>query len=189
MLIASIRLQQKTTLPYEANYLDLDPTVKYPLGNPVIRITADYQDNEKRVARFAQEKMEAWYKTAGAVTVRKGNVDGPMAIGAHAYGGTRMGDNAETNVADRWGFSHEVPNLGVMGASLMGTSGSPTTSPCGSQRRTAQHLVDSWKGRTGWAAQGSGCPLRRQRLITAKILQLELHPPSQFLRVELRITR
>ena len=26
----------------------------------------------------------------------------------HAYGGTRMGDNPETNVVNRWGFSHEV---------------------------------------------------------------------------------
>jgi gluconate 2-dehydrogenase alpha chain len=35
----------KTTLPYESNYLDLDPEVKDPLGFPVCRITADYQDN------------------------------------------------------------------------------------------------------------------------------------------------
>jgi gluconate 2-dehydrogenase alpha chain len=142
---------QKTTFPYEVNYLDLDPVIKDPLGNPVIRITADYQDNEKRIARFAQEKMEAWYKAAGAIEVRKGNVDAPMAIGAHAYGGTRMGDSAETNVADRWGFSHEVPNLGIMGASLMGTSGSrnQTLTVQALAWRTAQHLVDNWKGRAG----------------------------------------
>ena len=40
---------QKTTLPYEDNFLDLDPTVKDPLGFPVCRITADYQDNERAV--------------------------------------------------------------------------------------------------------------------------------------------
>ena len=34
---------QKTTLPYEDNYLDLDPVVKDPLGFPVIRITARVQ--------------------------------------------------------------------------------------------------------------------------------------------------
>src|SRR5215204_4919366 len=38
---------QKTTLPYEGNFLDLDPVVKDPLGFPVCRITADYQDNER----------------------------------------------------------------------------------------------------------------------------------------------
>ena len=41
----------------------------------------------------------------------------------HAYGGTRMGDDLDTNVVDRWGFSHEAPNLGILGASVMGTSG------------------------------------------------------------------
>jgi len=142
---------QKSTLPYEDNYLDLDPVVKDPLGDPVIRITADYQDNERRIARFAQDKMAAWYKAAGAIEVRKGDVDGAMGIGAHAYGGTRMGDNVRTNVADRWGFSHEVPNLGIMGASLMGTSGSrnPTLTVQALAWRTAQHLADSWKERAG----------------------------------------
>jgi choline dehydrogenase-like flavoprotein len=32
-----------------------------------------------------------------------------------------MGDNPETNVVDRWGFSHEAPNLGILGGSVMPT--------------------------------------------------------------------
>ena len=35
--------------------------------------------------------MAAWYKAAGAVTVRTGGVDGIMGIGAHAFGGTPDG--------------------------------------------------------------------------------------------------
>ena len=30
---------------------------------------------------------------------------GVPSLTTHAYGGTRMGDNLETNVVDRWGFS------------------------------------------------------------------------------------
>ena len=52
---------QKTTLPYEDNYLDLDPTIKDPLGFPVCRITADYKDNERKVAAFIQDKMAEWF--------------------------------------------------------------------------------------------------------------------------------
>src|SRR4029079_3941508 len=55
---------QKTTLPYEDNYLDLDPDVKDPFGSPVIRITGEYKENEKRIALFMHEKMEQWYKAA-----------------------------------------------------------------------------------------------------------------------------
>jgi gluconate 2-dehydrogenase alpha chain len=136
---------QKTTLPYEDNYLDLDPVAKDPLGFPVIRITADYKDNERRMGPFIQDKMAQWFMEAGAVAVEKGPV-GTMMPSTHAYGGTRMGDNRETNVVDRWGFSHEVPNLGILGASVMGTSGAhnPTLTAQALGWRTAERLAANW---------------------------------------------
>ena len=140
---------QKTTLPYEQNYLDLDPEVKDPLGFPVCRITADYQENERRLATFIQDKMEQWYRAAGAIEVQRGAL-GTMGPTTHAYGGTRMGDNPETNVVNRWGFSHEVPNLGILGASVMGTSGArnPTLTVQALAWRTAEYLVKNWKSVT-----------------------------------------
>ena len=137
---------QKTTLPYEQNYLDLDPTVKDPLGFAVCRITADYQENERRVSTFIQDKMVEWYKAAGAIATEKTGM-GTMGPTTHAYGGTRMGNNPETNVVDRWGFSHEVPNLGVLGASVMGTSGArnPTLTAQALAWRTADRLAKNWK--------------------------------------------
>jgi len=138
---------QKTTLPYEDNYLDLDPTVKDPLGFPVCRITAEFKDNERKIAAFTQDKMEQWYREAGAIAVQRGPVGGAMGLSTHAYGGTRMGDNPSTNVVDRFGFSHEAPNLGVLGASTMGTSGAhnPTLTVQALAWRTAEHLVKNWK--------------------------------------------
>ena len=137
---------QRTTLPYDDNYLDLDPAVKDPLGAPVIRITADYQQNERRLADFIQDKMVQWYRAAGAIATEKTPV-GTMGPSTHAYGGTRMGDNPETNVVNRWGFSHEVPNLGVLGASVMGTSGArnPTLTAQALAWRTAEYLAANWK--------------------------------------------
>jgi gluconate 2-dehydrogenase alpha chain len=111
---------QKTTLPYEDNYLDLDPAVKDPLGLPVCRITAEFKDNERKIAAFVQDKMVQWFEAAGAIAIEKGSVGGWDRRRTH--GGTRMGDISETNVVDRWG-SHEAPNLGILGASVMGTSG------------------------------------------------------------------
>jgi gluconate 2-dehydrogenase alpha chain len=136
---------QKTTLPYEANYLDLDPVVKDPLGFNVCRITAEYKDNERKLAAFVQDKMEQWYRAAGAIAVERAPV-GPMGPSTHAYGGTRMGDDPGTNVVDRWGFSHEAPNLGVLGASVMGTSGArnPTLTAQALAWRTAEHLAKSF---------------------------------------------
>ena len=136
---------QKTTLPYEDNYLDLHPAVKDPLGLPVVRITADHKDNEKRIADFTQEKMERWFREAGAIATLRQPV-GTMGLSTHAYGGTRMGDDPETNVVDRWGFAHEVPNLGVLGASVMGTSGArnPTLTAQALAWRSAERLIANW---------------------------------------------
>ena len=137
---------QKTTLPYETNYLDLDPVVTDPFGVPVIRITAEYKENELALADFMQKKMEQWFRKAGAVEVVRSGLGGQMGVSTHAYGGTRMGDNPETNVVNRYGFSHEVPNLGVLGSSVMGTSGArnPTLTAQALAWRTADHLVENW---------------------------------------------
>jgi gluconate 2-dehydrogenase alpha chain len=146
----NIAYLQKTTLPYEDNYLDLDPTVKDALGFPVCRITADHKDNEKRIGAFIQDKMAQWFMEAGAIAVEKGP-NGTMGPSTHAYGGTRMGDKRDTNVVDRWGFSHEVPNLAILGASVMGTSGAhnPTLTAQALAWRTAEHLTNSWKAIAG----------------------------------------
>src|SRR4029077_14357464 len=112
----NIAYLQKTTLPYD-NVLDLYPVVKDSLGFPVIRITADNKDNEKKIGAFIQDKMAQWFMAAGAKTVERGP-PGTMGPSTHAYGGTRMGDNRETIVVNRFGFAHEVPNLGILGASV-----------------------------------------------------------------------
>ncbi len=136
---------QKTTLPYEENFLDLHPTVTDPLGFPVCRITADYRDNEKKIAAYVQDKTEQWFLEAGAIETLRQPI-GTMGPSTHAYGGTRLGDDPETNVVDRWGFSHEVPNLGVLGASVMGTSGAhnPTLTVQALAWRTVEHLTENW---------------------------------------------
>jgi gluconate 2-dehydrogenase alpha chain len=137
---------QTNTFPYETTYLDLDPEVHDPLGDPVIRITTPTRENERRATEYSQGKMEEWFRAAGAIDVRRQPVNAP-GISNHAYGGTRMGDNPDSSVVNRWGFSHEVPNLGILGGSVMVTSGArnPTLTIQALAWRTADHLVKSWK--------------------------------------------
>lgn len=138
---------QSSTFPYEDCYLDLDPVMKDPLGDPVCRITTGgLKENEARELRYAHSKMEQWFREAGAIAIENNEPTIP-GVTTHAYGGTRMGDNIETNVVDRWGFSHEAPNLGILGASVMGTSGArnPTLTVQALAWRTADHLAKSWK--------------------------------------------
>jgi gluconate 2-dehydrogenase alpha chain len=141
---------QCNTFPYENTYLDLDPDVKDPLGDPVCRITSGPKENEPRQALYTGQKMEEWFKAAGAIEVTKAQGGIGPALTTHAFGGTRMGDNPETNVVDRWGFSHEASNLAILGASTFGTSGArnPTLTVQALAWRTADHLVKNWKSWT-----------------------------------------
>jgi len=143
---------QCNSFPYENTYLDLDPEVKDPLGDPVCRITSGPKENEPRASAFAAAKAEEWFRAAGAVEVTK--VPGPAAgpnLSWHAVGGTRMGDTPETSVVDKWGFSHEIPNLGILGGSVMGTHGArnPTETIQALSWRTADHLVKNWRSIAG----------------------------------------
>ena len=74
-----------------------------------------------------------------------------MGATTHAYGGTRRGINSETNVVNGGGFAQEVPNLGILGASVMGTSGSrnPTLTVQALSWRTAEYLVNNWRSVVG----------------------------------------
>ena len=136
---------QKTTLPYDDNYLDLDPNVTDPYGDPVCRITADFKENEVRLTEFIQDRMVEWFTAAGAIETIRNDIE-TMGPATHAYGGTRMGRDPDTNVVDRWGFSHEAPNLGILGGSVMGTSGArnPTLTAQALAWRTAAHLAGNW---------------------------------------------
>jgi len=137
---------QISTFPFEDHFLDLDPDVKDPLGYPVCRLTVDLKESEKSAMRFMQEKAEQWLLEAGSIAIDKLPL-APIGLSTHAYGGTRMGHDPETNVVDAWGFSHEAPNLGILGASTMGTSGArnPTLTVQALAWRTADRLIKKWK--------------------------------------------
>jgi gluconate 2-dehydrogenase alpha chain len=137
---------QLEVLSYEDNYLDLDPAVRDPLGRPVIRITNDYHENERRLSDWVQKKMVEWLKAAGAAEVWTA-APGARSLSTHAYGGTRMGDDPDVNVVDRWGMSHEVPNLGILGGSTFPSSAgrNPTQTIQATAWRTADHVVRTFK--------------------------------------------
>ena len=103
-------------LPYEANRLDLDPDVTDSLGRPVIRITFDIGDNEKKLIPYLQDHAEAIAREMGATrTWRRAPLTGP--ISTHDVGGTRMGHDPAGSVVDGFGRVHDTPNLVVLGGS------------------------------------------------------------------------
>jgi gluconate 2-dehydrogenase alpha chain len=135
---------QLENLSYEENRLDLDPAATDPHGVPVVRVTHRLGENERRGHDFIAGKLETWLREAGASETW---LAGRLPVeGRHCYGGTRMGDDPDGSVVDRWGFSHEAPNLGLLGASTFPTTGghNPTLTVQALARRTALRLVADW---------------------------------------------
>ena len=104
-------------LPYDANYLDLDPDVKDDLGLPVTRITFDIYDNEKKMYAYVQDRAEEIMKEMGATTTWKPTPSAGR-ISTHAHGGTRMGNDPKRSVVDKWCRCHEVSNLFIFSGSV-----------------------------------------------------------------------
>jgi gluconate 2-dehydrogenase alpha chain len=140
---ASVQLDIGT---YDHNFLDLDPARKDPMGIPVVRVTYDFTDNERRAFAFYRQKMVDWLMEAGASETWAGAAPPPLAVSTHAFGGTRMGTDPETSVVDAYGFSHEAPNLGVLGGSTFVSAAgrNPTETIWALAWRTADHLVENW---------------------------------------------
>lgn len=141
--VASVTAQFDS-LSYETNLLDLDPVAKDPHGVPVVRVTHRLRANEYRGSEFLREKLEMWLLEAGASETW--STESFFVEARHCYGGTRMGDDPDASVVDRYGFSHETPNLAVLGASVFPTAGgcNPTLTVQALAWRTAQRLVDAW---------------------------------------------
>ncbi len=113
-------IAQLPAMPYDACFLDLDPSVKDSLGLPVIRITYSGFDNEKKAGTFLQDKMEAILRQMGASKVLRGPTTFPPATN-HEVGGARMGDDPAKAVVNRYCQSHELPNLFVCSGAVFPT--------------------------------------------------------------------
>lgn len=141
-------LGQMDVLPYEQNYLDLDPTYKDPLGFPRVRITFAPQQQEQLRSTFIIDKCTQWLKEMGA----KQTWSFPYipAVNVHAYGGARFGGDPSTSVLDAYSVSHEVGNLAVLGGAGMLNCGghNPTETFQAMAWRTADHIVKHWRSLT-----------------------------------------
>jgi gluconate 2-dehydrogenase alpha chain len=103
---------QPDALPYSTNYLELDPfhRDKSGLGQPVLRITYDLRENERKLADWMEQKAEEILGIMGATkTWRGASFTG---VGSsHDFGGARMGNDPRTSVVNRDLEVHDTPGV------------------------------------------------------------------------------
>jgi gluconate 2-dehydrogenase alpha chain len=107
-------VSQLEVLSYEANFADLDPQKKDSYGIPVLRLTFDHYENERKLGAYLQQKQHEILKAAGATKIWGGDAI-PNPISDHAYGGARMGDDPSSSVVNKYSQAHEAPNLFILG--------------------------------------------------------------------------
>lgn len=136
---------QPDALPYEQNFLDIDPQhrERSGVGLPVVRVTYDLQPNEHRLAEFMEQRCEEILNTMGASRTWRG----PRFTGAgssHDLGGCRMGDDPAGSVVDRTLQVHDTPGLYVYSGAVFPTCPgiNPTLTLWALSLWAAQGLVD-----------------------------------------------
>ena len=102
-------------LPQAQNFLGLADEVD-ALGIPKARITFSYGPNERAIDAHAIQLMTGIWQAAGATDIWS------MQRSAHTIGTCRMGDDPARAVVDRFGSSHDIPNLWICDNSVFPSS-------------------------------------------------------------------
>jgi gluconate 2-dehydrogenase alpha chain len=107
-------------MSYRDAWLDLDPTYRNEYGDPLLRMTFDFHDNELRMSKFLTDRAAEIAKAMKPRSIhakpRKGHYSIVPYQTTHNTGGTVMGADPRTSVVNRYLQSWDVPNLFVMGA-------------------------------------------------------------------------
>lgn len=137
---------QRASMPHKENYLDLDPTYKDDYGDPLLRITNDFTENEQKMDEFLLEKGDEIMKEMGASETQLNYVehfDGNLTY-QHNSGGVIMGDDPETSAVNNYMQMWDMNNLFVCGASAFphfGTS-NPTLTLGALTYRATEGIID-----------------------------------------------
>jgi choline dehydrogenase-like flavoprotein len=127
-------------LPEESNRVELSTVACDSDGLPAPKLRYRVSENSARNMDFQAERATESLRAAGAWRV---DVTYHAANG-HFMGTARMGDDPETSVVDRWGISHQIPNLVIADGSVFVTAGAgnPTSTIGALALRAADHLLE-----------------------------------------------
>lgn len=125
---------QMSNMAYRNCFVDLDPTYRDAYGDPLLRMTLDWQENELKMSEFHGEKLKQIAKAMGATSFsgrilkRGDHWDTRSYQSTHINGGTSMGADPKTSVVNKYLQSWDVPNLFIQGANVFahGISYNPT---------------------------------------------------------------
>jgi choline dehydrogenase-like flavoprotein len=127
-------------MPQESNRITLHPKRKDQFGLPIPNVHYDDHENDLAMREHGYRQGTRIYEAAGAIKVR----EAPPFPSTHNLGTNRMSTRPRDGVVNRWGQSHDIPNLFVSDGSQFTTSGAenPTLTIVTLAIRQADYLAE-----------------------------------------------
>lgn len=112
---------QGASMAYKHHFLDLDPTYKDAFGDPLMRITFDFEEQDRQLAVYLAERCSEIMNEMGADKVEYMKELGPYEItsyqSTHNTGGVIIGAEPGTSAVNNYSQMWDADNVFVVGAS------------------------------------------------------------------------
>ncbi len=130
----------------DKNFVDIDPEKKDIYGIPQVRIHFEWDANTLAMWEHSKEATKQLLQAAGAEYQGHGEPEMP-GFSLHETGTCRMGNDPKSFVTNRFGQTHDVPNLFVCDASVLlnCTDKTTTLSILAFTLRTSEYIVAQFK--------------------------------------------
>lgn len=138
---------QIPSLASATNFVEIDPEVKDLYGIPVARMHFQWGENELLMWEHAKNVCHDVIKTAGGEYWGAAEHPETPGFSLHETGTCRMGDDPKKFVTNRFGQSHEVPNLYCCDASVLlsCTDKTTTLSILAFTLRTSEYVIENFR--------------------------------------------
>jgi choline dehydrogenase-like flavoprotein len=126
-------------MPQQTNAITLHTSEKDQFGLPVPNVNFDDHANDMAMRDHAYKQGSALYEAVGAVKT----FHTPPYPSTHNLGTNRMSEKPEDGVVNKWGQTHDIPNLFVSDGSQFTTGGAenPTLTIVALAIRQADHIA------------------------------------------------
>jgi gluconate 2-dehydrogenase alpha chain len=108
-------------MPNRYNAYDLDPTYKNVFGQPLLRLTYNFLENDKKVVAYAGQKAAELARRLNPTSMTGPGTLGDYSVvpyqSTHNTGGAVMGASPKDSAVNRYLQSWDVSNVFVVGAS------------------------------------------------------------------------
>ncbi|ARO15969.1 hypothetical protein BVG79_p1000167 (plasmid) [Ketogulonicigenium robustum] len=150
-----------TCMSYRSNFMDLDPTYKDRYGNPLLRVTFDWKENEKKLQQYLRDIClslkddlqpdifsESFMKEDAHYDLR------PY-VSTHTHGGAVMGETPEQTALNKYSQSWDAHNVFVVGghAFPQNHQSNPTSMIGGMAYLAAKGIVEQYLSNPGQLVQ------------------------------------